>query len=353
MVWYASAMEHLVHVVQELSLSRDLPSIMDIVRLAARDLTGADGAAFVLRDGDNCFYAEENAISPLWKGRRFPMTSCISGWCMMNREPAVIRNIYEDPRVPVDAYRPTFVHSLAMVPIRTIDPIGAIGTYWAEVYRPSREQVAVLQALADVTAVAMENVQVLANLERLVKERTADLNAANGRLRDEIALRRKAEERARRQSLTDKLTGLNNRRGFLTLATRRYRSDCRAGKPSWLLYADVDGLKAVNDGHGHAAGDRLISRIATAFRATFREIYIVGRLGGDEFAVYGPGAHERPEALRDRLIKAVADIGRRDGIAISLSAGIVHCDHGQAVPFEALLKAADAAMYAEKQTKRG
>src|SRR5262245_39208466 len=169
MVWYASAMEHLVHVVQELSLARDLPSIMDVVRFAARDLTGADGAAFVLREGDNCFYAEENAISPLWKGRRFPMTNCISGWCMMNREPAVVRNIYEDPRVPVDAYRPTFVHSLAMVPIRTIDPIGAIGTYWAEVYRPSREQVAVLQALADVTAVAMENVQVLGNLERLVK----------------------------------------------------------------------------------------------------------------------------------------------------------------------------------------
>lgn len=351
MVWYASAMEHLVGVVQELSLARDLPAIMDVVRFAARDLTGADGAAFVLRDGEDCFYAEENAIGPLWKGRRFPMASCVSGWCIMNREPAVIPNIYEDQRVPLDAYRPTFVHSLAIVPIRKIDPIGAIATYWADVHRPSREQVAVLQALADVTAVAMENVQTLANLEGLVKERTADLNAANARLRDEIALRRKAEQRARRQSLTDKLTGLNNRRGFLGLATRRYRLDCRAGRPGWLLFADVDGLKAVNDSLGHSAGDRLLARIARVFRTTLRDDCIVGRLGGDEFAVYGSAAHERLDALRDRLIAAVAAIARRDRLAISLSVGLVRGAPGRAVAFEALLRAADTAMYADKQTK--
>ena len=127
--WYISALERLVAVSQELSHARDLNTVMSIVREAARELTGADGATFVLRDGDKCYYAEENAISPLWKGQRFPMSICISGWVMMNAQSAVIEDIYADARIPVAAYRPTFVKSLAMVPIRTNNPIGAIGNY--------------------------------------------------------------------------------------------------------------------------------------------------------------------------------------------------------------------------------
>ncbi|OIR00302.1 hypothetical protein GALL_175540 [mine drainage metagenome] len=126
---YTEAMEHLVGVVRDLSQAHDLEAVMAIVRRAARDLTGADGATFVLRDGDQCFYAEENAIAPLWKGRRFPLSLCISGWVMLNRQPAVIEDIYSDDRIPAEAYRPTFVKSLAMVPIRTNDPVGAIGNY--------------------------------------------------------------------------------------------------------------------------------------------------------------------------------------------------------------------------------
>lgn len=175
-------MENLVGVVQELSLARDLASIMDIVRRAARELTGADGATFVLRDGNQCYYAEENAISPLWKGMRFPMEICISGWVMLNRQSTVIEDIYTDPRIPAAAYQPTFVKSLAMVPIRTMAPLGAIGNYWARQYRPSPEQVKLLQVLADTTAVAMENVQVYSELERRVMARTAELQAMNADL---------------------------------------------------------------------------------------------------------------------------------------------------------------------------
>lgn len=176
-LWYAQAMEKLVEVVQLLSLARDLPAVMDIVRHAARELTGADGATFVLRDNGKCFYAEEDAISPLWKGQRFPMSACISGWVMINRQPAVIEDIFADPRIPADAYRPTFVRSLAMVPIRTLDPVGAIGNYWATPHLPTPEQVKVLQALADVTAVTMENVRVYEELEQRVRQRTAELQS--------------------------------------------------------------------------------------------------------------------------------------------------------------------------------
>lgn len=161
---YLRGMEQLIGVVQELSLARDLDAITAIVRRAARELTGADGATFVLRDHDSCYYADEDAIAPLWKGRRFPMSACISGWVMLQHKPAVIEDIYADPRIPVDAYRPTFVKSLVMVPIRTLDPVGAIGNYWATRRQPGADQVRLLQALADSTAVAMENVRVSAEL---------------------------------------------------------------------------------------------------------------------------------------------------------------------------------------------
>ncbi|WP_245843660.1 sensor histidine kinase [Niastella vici] len=169
----------LVSTVQELSLTRDLDTVMKIVRTAARNLTGADGATFVLRDGDKCYYADEDAIAPLWKGSRFPMSACISGWAMLNRQPAVIEDIYADSRIPADAYKPTFVKSLAMVPIRTIDPIGAIGNYWAIQRMPTEEEVWLLQSLADITAVTIENVYVYAELEQRVKDRTRQLEAIN------------------------------------------------------------------------------------------------------------------------------------------------------------------------------
>jgi GAF domain-containing protein len=175
-------LEDLVEVIQRLSLARTLPAVQDIVRRAARRLTGADGATFVLRDGDCCFYADEDAIAPLWKGQRFPMSACISGWSMLHRLPAVIDDIYADDRIPHDAYRPTFVKSLAMVPIRTLEPIGAIGNYWAAPHHPTEAEVKLLQALADTTAVALENVRVFTELEERVKARTAALQETNRRL---------------------------------------------------------------------------------------------------------------------------------------------------------------------------
>ena len=175
-------MWRLIEAVQQLSLARTLEQIMAIVRTAARELSGADGATFVLRDGDQCHYADEDAIAPLWKGQKFPLSACISGWTMLHRQAAVIEDIYADPRVPVDAYRPTFVKSLVMVPIRSDAPVGAIGTYWATRHQPGAAEVHALQALANTTAVAIENVQMYADLERRVEDRTRQLEAANREL---------------------------------------------------------------------------------------------------------------------------------------------------------------------------
>lgn len=147
----------LTSVVAKLSLATNLEETTQIVAAAARALTRADGTTFVLRDKGLCYYADEDAISPLWKGKRFPMDACISGWSMLNREIATIEDIYKDARIPQDAYRPTFVKSLCMVPIRVESPIGAIGNYWSKPYTPNVSEIKMLQILANSTSVALEN----------------------------------------------------------------------------------------------------------------------------------------------------------------------------------------------------
>jgi hypothetical protein len=81
----------LVAIVRRLAIARTISEVMQITTQAARSLLHADGVTFVLRDGDLCYYAEEDAVSPLWKGRRFPMGACISGWCMTEENPLSFR----------------------------------------------------------------------------------------------------------------------------------------------------------------------------------------------------------------------------------------------------------------------
>lgn len=159
--------------VDALSLASDISQITKIVAETARELSRADGTTFVLKDGDKCFYANEDAIAPLWKGLRFPLEGCISGWSMLHREIVCIPDIYKDERVPHAAYKPTFVKSLCMVPIRSASPIGAIGNYWASGYQPTSEEIKHLQILADCASIAVENWELKQSIERRKEEKAA------------------------------------------------------------------------------------------------------------------------------------------------------------------------------------
>jgi len=182
----------LIDAIEALSGARSMDRIQEIVRQMARRISGADGVTFVLRDGEQCFYVDEDAIGPLWKGQRFPLSSCISGWAMLNKRPAVVPDIYLDPRIPHDAYRPTFVKSLMMVPVRVDDPIAAIGAYWAHPYEPDAQEQALLESLARATATAIENVNLQSSLRDAAERATAQ-TAEIRRLYDEAV--RQHEER--------------------------------------------------------------------------------------------------------------------------------------------------------------
>jgi diguanylate cyclase (GGDEF)-like protein len=311
---YAERIEHLVLVIQRLSTAQQLEDVQRIVRTAARRLAGADGATFVLRDTDRCYYVDEDAIEPLWKGKKFPIEACISGWSMLNKQAVTIPDIYQDARIPIDAYRPTFVKSLAMTPIRTLDPIGAIGTYWAAEHVPSDAELGLLRALADTTAVAIESVT-----------------------------RGQAAAKAHELSITDSLSGLPNRRAWD--AEVRDRVAVAGSPPFAVALIDVDHFKQINDTAGHAAGDKLLRDAAQAWRDELRTTDVLARIGGDEFGVILERADlATARTVADRLATALP------GTA-TCSVGVVAWDGAEG--YDAIIARADEALYAAKDAGRG
>lgn len=164
-------------IIDDLSAAADMARVQAIVTTAARRLTGADGATIVYREGDFCYYADEDAISPLWKGRKFNLTDCISGWVMLNKVTAILPDIYQDERIPADAYRPTFVKSLVMTPVCTDEPVAAIGCYWSDTHAPTTTDKELLELLAGVVARTIENIQLIKHLEHQVEVRTSALRS--------------------------------------------------------------------------------------------------------------------------------------------------------------------------------
>lgn len=149
----------LLHSVEErLDHAGTLDEIIGIIRSTARAVFSADGVTVVMRDGRQCHYVEEDAISPLWKGQRFPMEFCISGWAMMNEKTAAIEDIFQDPRIPHEAYRKTFVKSLIMAPAGKDDPVAAMGAYWGHFRKPDDREVAAVEELATAMGRAMKRV---------------------------------------------------------------------------------------------------------------------------------------------------------------------------------------------------
>jgi diguanylate cyclase (GGDEF)-like protein len=172
----------------------------------------------------------------------------------------------------------------------------------------------------------------------------------------EVTERHQMVETIRTLSLTDGLTGLLNRRGFTTLAEQQLRTSIRTRNRLWLLFADLDGLKEINDRLGHEAGDRALRQIADLLRSgTFRAADLVARFGGDEFAIL---ATEVSPTGGDRLVKRVEDALRRANetpgraFALSLSVGAALFDPERPRTLDELIGEADRHMYEAKQIQR-
>jgi diguanylate cyclase (GGDEF)-like protein len=173
---------------------------------------------------------------------------------------------------------------------------------------------------------------------------------------------RYAIERLRKQamlkalSLTDELTGLYNRRGFMVLGEQQLRLAQRAGRGLTLACVDLDGLKSINDTLGHAEGDIALCQTADILRTSFRSADILARLGGDEFVALAIDTDASSEpVLLDRLRGRLQDYNlvHCRGYRLSFSVGLAHFDPQHWTSLECLMAEADRKLYSQKHARRG
>jgi two-component system, cell cycle response regulator len=167
--------------------------------------------------------------------------------------------------------------------------------------------------------------------------------------------RSRMQAESRDVSLTDELTGLLNRRGFIHMAEQQMRLVRRSGRPCSVVFADLDGLKRINDEFGHAEGDKAISAAADVLRGVFRESDLLGRIGGDEFTVLATGHGAEDAITLARRVRAAVEAS--NGTAsrpwkLSVSIGVVRCDLSRTQTIADLLQEADRRMYEDKSGRR-
>lgn len=155
-------------------------------------------------------------------------------------------------------------------------------------------------------------------------------------------------------ALIDDLTGLNNRRGFLSLGQHQLKLAYRTGRPFLLAFFDLDGLKRINDTFGHQEGNRAIVDAANVLKDSLRQSDILARLGGDEFAaLIVDSQSDNAETVTRRIEQKLSALNASSGRSyeLSFSIGIVAADSSQPADLETLLSRADALMYERKKNK--
>ena len=162
-------------------------------------------------------------------------------------------------------------------------------------------------------------------------------------------------EKLYKMSLRDELTGLYNRRGFFTLAEHLLKQSRREQEGLFMLYADVDGLKGINDTLGHRTGDWALTDVANILKENFRDSDIIARIGGDEFVVMPIGKREdNIELIVSRLQRAIEINNVRGGreYKLSISTGVTYFSPWSSCTIDELLSQADKSMYQEKRKKQ-
>lgn len=171
----------------------------------------------------------------------------------------------------------------------------------------------------------------------------------------DITHRKKLEEELEAISMTDPLTGIYNRRGFFILSEHNIALAKRLNRRVFVLFADLDNMKWINDYLGHNLGDQALIDVSNILKSTFRQNDIIARVGGDEFAVLGVCKDENDKEVIERKVRAVIsefNKTQEKPYSISLSIGIVVYDPNENIKLDDVLEEADKLMYEEKRRKK-
>ncbi len=166
-------LSHVLNASERLVMAGTVDEVVQVLRDTARATVGAQGITVVIADDGYCSYVAEDAMSELWQGQSFPADHCISGWAMRHGETVIIPDIRLDARIPQEAYAPTFVRSLVMVPIGRPAAVAALGAYWSEVHTPDNATIQRLESLARLATIAIENARLTQARNRAAEQRAA------------------------------------------------------------------------------------------------------------------------------------------------------------------------------------
>jgi diguanylate cyclase (GGDEF)-like protein len=304
----------------------DLHGVMSHVAEQSLRITGAAGAVVELAEGEDMVYRAVAGSAAGLLGMRVGRGSSLSGTSVRSRETLVCDDSELDPRVDREACRRVGLRSMVVVPLfHQSTAVGVLKVYSPEPRRFSQADVSALDLMTGLIAAAMFN--------------------ASHYSTDELF----------KQATTDSLTGLGNRALFhdrLRVALLLAR---REEQPLGVLMVDMDGLKPINDQHGHGAGDAALREIARRLMAEARTSDTVARLGGDEFGLVLPNVQSLATAQRIAARVAAACTGtflhedRPLALGASVGVAVWPDDGGES---EALLERADQRMYEAKRLRK-
>ncbi|MBI4684343.1 MAG: GGDEF domain-containing protein [Nitrospirae bacterium] len=229
------------------------------------------------------------------------------------------------------------IHSFADTKVFTgiVDKVFESGQFVHDEYRSNRDGQYFLQTFSPVKNEKKETIAVTIVSKNITKLKLM-------------------EEQLRTLSLKDELTGLYNRRGVFTLAEHLFKQANRKNEGLFLLYADLDNFKRINDTYGHQEGDTALAEVAQIFRNNYRDSDVIGRIGGDEFVVVLVGtSHDNINMIANHFRSALDEYNAKDNLQynLSISIGVVYYDPKSPRSFDELLSRADALMYEQKRQK--
>ena len=227
---------------------------------------------------------------------------------------------------------------------------------------PGSKDVSVLEVIRDHLSSALKGARLLETAKRHadylrieVEQRTRELAERTIELERALDVVQETSEKLERLSVMDELTGLYNRRGFLTLAKQQISLKERNHKDLLLVFFDIDGLKKINDTLGHSFGDCAIMSLANLLRKAFRSTDIIARIGGDEFVILAIECSIREyKKIMSRLDHSIEEFDAADDhkFELSVSAGAAPCNPDSKFTIEQLMEEADAELYKEKKRKK-
>lgn len=333
----------------------DLQSAMELIGPVISELLMSDRAFLLVFMGD-----QEHGVAFDHFGRmqsahkETALYKCARQAVENNHAPLLVANATAGLAAQVRDHPDLLGATVLAVPFPWTKPAGALVVCWNKKKRRQflTRRISLFHHLVELIGAALGSLGSRQELERQVlskKEELADVTEEHAK---EMLRRDHVEEEIRHLSITDVMTGLRNRRGFFLQAEQSFKVTKRQRLPSAVMFADVDGLKKINDQLGHDVGDQFIRDSAEVLRNSFRASDVIARLGGDEFAAYTIEA-TNSDAILNRIKERMEAFNRNSSrpYQVAFSAGIVQCDPLSSLTLADYLLMADTQMYAQKKER--